>query len=85
MNIIRVSEACSLCGVTEEMIQHFIQEEWIVPADPIQVFLDEEDLARIRLIRELMEDLGVNDEAVPIILHLVDQLNLIQSKIRSFS
>lgn len=36
--------------------------------------LDEEDLARAKLIRELQEVFGVNDEAIPIILHLLDQL-----------
>ena len=33
------------------------------------------DLARARLIRDLTRDLGVNDEGIPIILDLVDQLH----------
>ena len=33
------------------------------------------DLARARLIRDLTRDLGVNDEGIPIILGLVDQLH----------
>ena len=33
------------------------------------------DLARTRLIQDLTGDLGVNDEGVPIILDLVDQLH----------
>lgn len=45
------------------------------PTDPINLLLDEEDLARIMLIKELQENLGVNDEGVPIILYLVDQLH----------
>lgn len=42
-----------------------------------QPLLDEEDIARARLIWELQKEFGVNDEAVPIILHLIDQLNRI--------
>ena len=37
--------------------------------------MDEEDLARIRLICELKDEFGVNDEGVSIILQLLDQLN----------
>ena len=33
------------------------------------------DLARTRLIQDLTRDLGVNDEGIPIILGLVDQLH----------
>src|SRR5262249_12254478 len=33
------------------------------------------DLARARLIRDLREDFGVNDEGISVILHLVDQMH----------
>jgi chaperone modulatory protein CbpM len=33
------------------------------------------DLARAQLIHDLREDFGVNDEAVSVILHLVDQMH----------
>jgi len=33
------------------------------------------DLARARLIRDLKNDLGVNDEGVGVILHLLDQIH----------
>lgn len=71
----KLSEAENICGVNQSLILQFISDHWITPADPINLNLDEEDIERIRLICELKEDLGVNDEAVPIILHLIDQLN----------
>ena len=37
--------------------------------------VDEEDLARICLIKQIQEEFGVNDESIPIILHLIDQVN----------
>lgn len=40
------------------------------------------DLARSRLIQELTTDLGVNDEGVPIILALIDQLYGVRSALR---
>jgi chaperone modulatory protein CbpM len=68
-------EASIHCGINQEIIKQFIQYEWISPVDPSELKLDEEDIARILLIWELKQELGVNDEAVPIILHLIDELN----------
>ena len=78
MKIIKLEEACDLCGVNKEVIIHFIEEDWIHPADEETMKMDEEDLARIRLICELKDDFGVNEEGMSIILHLLDQLNLIR-------
>jgi chaperone modulatory protein CbpM len=70
-----IEEAACECEVEETIIIEYIENEWIQPAEPTAQKLDEEDLARIRLIENLREQLGVNDEAVPIILHLLDQLH----------
>jgi len=40
------------------------------------------DVARSRLIQDLTRDLGVNDEGVPIILGLIDQLHGLRSALR---
>ena len=71
----KIKEAAIQCGVNPEVIEQFINDEWVNPLDPKELKLDEEDIARIQLIWELKKDLGVNDEAVPIILHLIDELN----------
>jgi chaperone modulatory protein CbpM len=77
----KADEVCSLCGVERPVLIHFIEEEWLVPAERTEEPLfDEEDLARARLIVELREAFGVNDEAVPIILHLLDQLYFIRGR-----
>jgi len=77
MTIIHLDEACDLCGVNKEVIIHFVEEEWVRPINQEAWELDEEDIARIRLIRELTEEFGVNDEGLSIILQLLDQLNRI--------
>ncbi|MBC7538729.1 MAG: MerR family transcriptional regulator [Bacteriovorax sp.] len=76
-----ISEAANECGLNQEVILQFISSEWIQPIDPNNLLLDEEDIARIQLISELREELGVNDEGVPIILHLIDQLNHLHHKL----
>lgn len=78
MKIIRLEEACDLFGINREVIIHFVEEEWLRPLNVEALELDEEDIARIRLIRELTEDFGVNEEGLSIILQLLDQLNRIQ-------
>jgi chaperone modulatory protein CbpM len=81
MKIIRFEEACELCSINSELVIHFIEEDWIHPVDEQFMELDEEDLARIRLIQQLQQDFGVNDEGVSIILPLLDQLNRVHLEI----
>ncbi len=83
-------EACEHCGLAPEVLIRFVSFSWVVPDTPpeslesiVFVSLDEEDLARARLIWELQNDFGVNDEAIPLILHLIDQLNRTQLELRN--
>ncbi len=75
-----LDEISETYGIPTNLIVHFIEEEWINPIDLDLKMFDEEDVCRILLIQDLKERLGVNDEAVPVILHLVDQLNYIIHK-----
>lgn len=77
-----ITEVANQCGIDTETILQFISEEWITPTDPTNLRLDEEDIARIQLIWDLQQDLGVNDESVPIILHLIDELNHLHLELR---
>ena len=67
--------AANESGMTTEAILDFVNFEWIKPVDPINLIFDNEDIHRIQLISELKKDFGVNDESIPIILYLIDQLN----------
>jgi|TARA_R110002072_G_scaffold122455_15_gene257055 chaperone modulatory protein CbpM len=61
--------------VTAEDIAHFVQQTWILPLEEEgNYFFDELDSARIKLIIELRDDMEVNDEALPIVLNLLDQV-----------
>ncbi|OFZ46261.1 MAG: hypothetical protein A2381_11640 [Bdellovibrionales bacterium RIFOXYB1_FULL_37_110] len=77
-----ISDVSNLCNIPAEVIFHYIQEEWVFPADKQSLMLDEEDVARIDLINQLKEDFGVNDESVPVILHLVDYLNVLMRNLK---
>ena len=81
-----VRAASQRSGLAPELIVRFIAFAWICPRDPVEdlneSILDEEDLARIILIKQLQGDLGANDDSVPIILHLIDQLNRTHLELR---
>jgi chaperone modulatory protein CbpM len=78
----KIEDVITCSGVSREVIVYYVQESWVSPIDPRELIFDEEDIARIKLIHELRRDLGVNDESIPIILHLIDQLNYLNLKLR---
>ncbi|MFL5813955.1 MAG: chaperone modulator CbpM [Bdellovibrionia bacterium] len=68
-----LNEACSESGVNREVILSYVEKQWIHATE--ETGWMDEDIRRAHLIIELQRDFGVNDEAVPIILHLIDQLH----------
>jgi chaperone modulatory protein CbpM len=62
-------------GVGETEIEAFIAQGWLAAESEGGRFLfDEPALARARLILELRDELGINHEAMPLVLNLLDQL-----------
>ena len=57
-------------------LEVWIEEEWLVPGGTAtEPAFSEADLARAKLIRDLRQDLGINDEGVGVILNLLDQVH----------
>ncbi len=53
----------------------WVEQNWVLPVVEDGRFLfDTTDVARVRLIAELSRDMGVNEEAMPIVLRLLDQI-----------
>lgn len=80
-----LSDVAYRCGIATSDIVEFINDEWILPHDRERLLFDEEDIARIILISDLKVQFGVNDEAVPIILHLLDQLKSLSHLVKNNS
>lgn len=76
-----LTEVAQSTGVDGQTVIHFIQHEWIRPVARDE--FDEEDIARIHLIEDLRRNFGANDEAIPLILHLMDQLYYIRHRLRA--
>src|ERR1700724_2913101 len=62
--------------VEHQSLEGWIHAGWLIPpqTEPELSFSDV-DLARAQLIRDLRDDLGVNDEGIEVILHLLDQVH----------
>jgi chaperone modulatory protein CbpM len=78
---ITVSEMCEEYSIPQHFVEQFLLEEWVMPSNQAEMLFDDEDIARINLICELRNDLGVNDEAIPIILSLLDQLHHLRATV----
>ena len=73
--ILRTVDFLARAQLDRETLEIWIEEEWLVPSDTPERAFTEADLARAQLIRDLMEDLGVNAEGVGVVLNLVDQVH----------
>lgn len=61
--------------IETEELDRWVAAGWLLPGeDGVARDYSDVDLARAHLIRDL-QGLGVNDEGIPIVLHLVDQLH----------
>jgi chaperone modulatory protein CbpM len=83
-NIYEITEVIELYELNEVFICDCIDKEWIKPHDCNEKLLDKEDIARILLIKDLKEIFAVNDESIPVILHLIDQLHWLKSRLTHY-
>jgi chaperone modulatory protein CbpM len=56
----------------------WIEEEWLIPSGGDEPAFTDMDLARVNLIRDLKDRMGVNDEGLGLILHLLDQMHALR-------
>ena len=62
-------------GLQRADVDRWIAQQWVKPDGTAgQYAFQDIDVARVRLIRGLRDDLQVNEEALPIVLSLLDQL-----------
>jgi chaperone modulatory protein CbpM len=65
-----------------ETLDHWLQSGWLCPRENGESHgFSQVDLARAQLIGDL-QNLGINDEGIPIILDLIDQLHGLRGMLR---
>ncbi len=71
-------------GVRERELRAWIEEGWVRPERQRGVLIFREiDVARVRLIHDLRRDLAIGDEALPVVLNLLDQLYAVRRRLRA--
>lgn len=68
-----VDDFLARTGIERGSLRQWIEHEWII-ATPGGL-LSNADASRAYLVHELIEDFGVNEEGVAVVLHLVDQIH----------
>ncbi|NHO32611.1 chaperone modulator CbpM [Acetobacter fallax] len=75
--------AVRLGRISTVEIEGWIEREWLrADGVPGHYVFQEVDEARARLILELRDDLGVEEDAVPVVLSLLDQLYTTRRQMR---
>ncbi len=70
------SQVCVELKIERKVLEGWVAEGWLLPAlENGEEGYTEIDIARGRLIMELREELGVNDEGTGVILDLLDQIH----------
>jgi chaperone modulatory protein CbpM len=74
------AEFLTSSGLDVQTLEVWVEQQWLIPeqASAGGDFSDR-DVARARLVQDLKSDLGVNDEGIDVILHLLDQLHGLRS------
>jgi chaperone modulatory protein CbpM len=71
-------------GLDDDVLRAWIEAGWLKPVREAAGWrFSEIDLARLQLIRDLRDDLGINDEGVGIALDLIDQVHGLRRILRN--
>lgn len=80
-----VLEALSIF-LGRETLEDFIARAWVRPIRKEETYYFEEiDIARIQLIQQLRHDMQVGDEAMDVVLSLLDQIYALRSRMRKLT
>jgi len=71
-------------GVTVEDLSVWIERRWVLPSrSGAELAFDDADRARIRMILDFHRDLAIDDEAMPVVLDLLDRLHAARAQLRN--
>jgi chaperone modulatory protein CbpM len=76
--------AARLQGVTVERLRIWVQLGWVRPVvrDGNTTFADV-DIARAALVQDLQEIIGIDENAVPVVLKLIDQIHGLRRELKT--
>lgn len=79
----RIDVAASMSGLTVHRVRTYVRQGLIAPAryEERQMVFEETQLAQLRRIRRLSDDLGMNAAGVEVVLRLLDEVARLQAQL----
>lgn len=70
-------------GLERNDLERWIVETWVKPeTDGVEYLFHDVDVARVRLIQELRDELEIDEAALPVVLLLLDQVYDLRRRMR---
>lgn len=81
-----LDEVMRLCRIERIELEAWIEREWVMPERRAAGFhFTEADVARVALVCDLRRDLAIEEEAIPVVLSLIDQVYALRRTLRRVS
>lgn len=75
-----------MAGLQREDLERWISNQWVRPDGlPGAYQFREIDVARVTLIRELRDDMRIDEDTLPVVLSLLDQVYDLRRRLRDLS
>lgn len=82
MNITEVTALFS--DLSQVELVRWVEQGWVIPdAEGTAYVFREIDVARVRLIHDLRRDMDLGEDAVPLVLSLLDQIYELRSQLKA--
>lgn len=82
--MISFEAVCQMVQLEPIELERWIAQRWVLPeSEGAHYVFSEFDVARVRLIVELHRDLAVGEDAMSVVLRLLDQLYTTRRQVRS--
>jgi chaperone modulatory protein CbpM len=73
-------------GLDAAALERWIEARWVLPERVADVYLFHDiDVARVHLIVELTRDMMIDEEAMPVVLNLLDQVYALRKRLTSLA
>ncbi|MFZ3235939.1 MAG: chaperone modulator CbpM [Stellaceae bacterium] len=70
-------------GLERQELVRWVENQWVLAEQHGDTWLFHEvDVARVELIREIRQEFSIDDEAVPVVLGLLDQVYQLRRQLR---
>jgi chaperone modulatory protein CbpM len=73
-------------GLDAFVLERWIEARWVLPERVADTYVFHEiDVARVHLIVELTRDMMIDEEAMPVVLNLLDQVYALRKRLTSLA